>query len=131
MSKPLALTPEEDARLWAAGASHHYEHTAAALRVRYRLHLTPAEYLRLCQAIVVALPRLELDAVAGTGRRVFLIYPVLGRWTELIYDLDRELIITALTPRPMPLKGRARRKIEHFRRRAHPRGGSRPPKDNP
>ncbi|MBZ9753198.1 hypothetical protein K7W42_20385 [Deinococcus sp. HMF7604] len=128
MSKP-ALTPEEEALLWAVGATHHYPHTAGALWVRYRLHLTAAEYLRLCRAIVVALPRLAMDAATGPGRRVRLTYPVLGRWTELIYDLDRELIITALTPKAMPLKGRVRRKIEHAQRRAHPRGGSRPPKD--
>lgn len=72
-----------------------FMHTAARLRKRYKIHLTPEEYLTLCGIIWLALPDLETRP-SGTIGRVKLWYFIQGKQVLLVFDPRKRLIITAL-----------------------------------
>lgn len=86
MNRPSQLLP--------INAVRAYSHTAAQLRKRYGLCMTPKEYLDTCQAIYSGFNYLEREHAGESRWRVKSRFR--GRSVIFIYDLEDRLIVTAL-----------------------------------
>lgn len=111
--------------LKALNVARPYLHTARQLRARYKVTLSPEDYLRYCHLIARDLPDLAQESTP-IHTRVIVHYRIHDRRVRLVFDAVTHCIITAL-PRPeyrptgqdYYIQGTARRKCRGYEGHRH------------